>query len=66
VISTLRASNDSIDEAAEYFSLSPHMIRAARDYYADFRDEVDADEADAHRIAERERERWERQQRPLS
>jgi uncharacterized protein (DUF433 family) len=66
VISTIRDSDGSLDEAAEYFSLPLMLMEAARDYYADFRDEVDADWAEAERVAERERERWERQQRAFS
>jgi uncharacterized protein (DUF433 family) len=66
VISTIKDSDGSLDEAAEYFSLPLLLMEAARDYYADFKEEVDADWAEADRIAERERERWERQQRALS
>jgi hypothetical protein len=66
VIATLRDSGGSLEEVTENFALSPQQVRAARDYYADFREEVDGDEARAHRIEQRERERWERQQQALS
>jgi uncharacterized protein (DUF433 family) len=66
VISTIRDSDGSLEEAAEYFSLPLLLMEAARDYYADFREEVDAQWEEADRIAARERARWERQQRALS
>jgi len=40
-------------------------VRAALDYYAQFTDEVDADAAEADRVAETERTRWERVQHAL-
>ena len=66
VIATLRASDGDVDEAAGYLGLTARQVRAALDYYADFRDEVDADAAVAQRIEATERERWERQQRALA
>jgi uncharacterized protein (DUF433 family) len=66
VIATLRASDGDVDEAAGYVGLSPRQVKAALDYYADYRDEVDADAAVAQRIEATERERWERQQRALA
>jgi uncharacterized protein (DUF433 family) len=66
VIATLRASDGEVDEAAGYLGLSPRQVKAALDYYADYRDEVDADAAVAQRIEATERERWERQQRALA
>ena len=66
VISTVRASGGDVDEAAEYLTASPRLIRAALDYYADFRDEVDADLEAARRVEEDERARWDRQQRALA
>ena len=64
VLSTLRGSQ-SIAEAAEYLDLPEGYIQAAVDYYADFKDEVDAYEADELEYSERERERWERAQQVL-
>lgn len=66
VISTLRASGGDVDEAATYFGISPRLVRAALDYYAEFSTEVDADAAQAERIERDERTRWERQQRALA
>jgi uncharacterized protein (DUF433 family) len=66
VIGTLRAGGGDVDEAADYLGLSARQVKAALDYYADFRDEVDADAAAAQRIEAAERDRWERQQRALA
>jgi uncharacterized protein (DUF433 family) len=66
VIGTLRAVGGDVDEAADYLGLSARQVKAALDYYADFRDEVDADAAAAQRIEAAERDRWERQQRALA
>jgi uncharacterized protein (DUF433 family) len=66
VISTLRASDGSIDDAAEYFGVPSRLIRAALDYYADFAEEVDADADTARRTEADERARWERQQHALA
>jgi uncharacterized protein (DUF433 family) len=52
VISTLQASGGDVDDAARYLGLSPRQIEAAVDYYADFRDEVDADAAAAESAKE--------------
>jgi uncharacterized protein (DUF433 family) len=66
VIATLRASEGDVDEAAAYLGIAARQVRAALDYYADFRDEVDADAEAARRIETAERDRWERQQRALA
>lgn len=66
VIATLRASKGKLGEAAGYLGLTDRQVQAARDYYADFRDEVDADAETAERFERAERERWERQQRALA
>jgi uncharacterized protein (DUF433 family) len=65
IISTLKASDGDVEEAASYLGLAPHQVRAALDYYADFRDEVEADAATAERIERVERARWERRQHSL-
>jgi uncharacterized protein (DUF433 family) len=66
IISTLKEHDGSIDDTAGYFDVSPRLVRAALDYYADFPDEVEADLEEAQETAESERLRWERQQRALS
>lgn len=66
VMSTLRASDNDIDAAAEYLGVAPRLVRAALDYYAEFPDDVDHDAALAQRVATDERARWDRQQRALA
>jgi uncharacterized protein (DUF433 family) len=66
VIATLREHSGSVPDTAEYLGLAPRFVQAALEYYADFRDEVDADAAAAERAAEAERDRWERQQQALA
>jgi uncharacterized protein (DUF433 family) len=66
IIATLREHDGSIDDTAAYFDVSPRLVRAALDYYADFPDEVEADLDETQETAESERLRWERQQRALS
>src|SRR5712691_9754998 len=66
VIDTLRASDNSIEDAAEYLALPEAYVRAALSYYADYRDEIDAWRERMHTIAEREREAWQREQAVLA
>ena len=66
IVSTVRAGGGDIEEAAEYLGIVPRLVRAAVEYYADFRKEVDQDAATAARIERDERARWERQQRALA
>lgn len=66
MVSTVRVHDGDADETAAYLGLEPRLVRAALDYYADFRDEVDADLEAAQRAEEEERARWERQQRALA
>lgn len=65
ILGTLRASDGSVAEAAEYLGLSERQVQAAVDYYADFAAEVDAQQAREHEYERRERERFERAQRVL-
>jgi uncharacterized protein (DUF433 family) len=65
VMETLRASDNSVRDAAEYLGVTERQIRAAVDYYADFREDVEAQAAEDREIERRERERWERAQRVL-
>ncbi|MDQ6927088.1 MAG: hypothetical protein M3159_00305 [Actinomycetota bacterium] len=57
VVATLRAAGGNLDEAAEYLGLPPGPVQAARNYYADFQHEVDADAAAAERSEQFEHER---------
>ena len=65
VVATVRANDAEVDATAEYLGIDARLVRAALDYYADFTDEVDSDAAEADRLAETERERWERVQHAL-
>ncbi len=61
IVATIRANNDSIEEAADYLQVPPASVEVAARYHAEFADEIDrwieANEA----MAERE-ERLYRQQ----
>lgn len=60
VVATVRANDVSVDATADYLGIDPRLVRAALDYYAEFTEEVDADAAEADRVADTERARWER------
>jgi uncharacterized protein (DUF433 family) len=66
IVQTIRDSDNSPGDAAEYLGLGRVQIQAVTDYYADHRDEVDADAEEARVFEERERERWERSQRAFA
>ncbi len=66
VISSLHASDGDIDDTASYFEIATRLVRAAVDYYADFRNEIDEDAMAAERVARVERDRWARRQRALA
>lgn len=66
VMSTVRASDGDVAEAAGYLGVPPRLVRAAVEYYAEFADEVDEDADVAARVERDERARWERQQRALA
>jgi uncharacterized protein (DUF433 family) len=59
VVRTIRDSGNDLRDAAEYLSLTRAQVDAVAAYYAEFRNEVDADEAMAVAFSERERARWE-------
>lgn len=65
MIATVRANDLDVEATAEYLAVDPRLVRAALDYYAEFAEEVDADAAEADRVAETERSRWERMQHAL-
>lgn len=65
IVDTVRGSGNSVTEAAEYLGLPAHHIQAAIDYYADFKDEVDAFRAQEDAFERSERERYTRSQRVL-
>jgi len=65
IVETVRASGNSVHEAAEYLGLPERHVKAAIDYYADFKDEVDGYRAEEREYERRERVRSERSQRVL-
>jgi uncharacterized protein (DUF433 family) len=66
VIETLRQSENSIPETAEYFSIPEPWVRAAVRYYVDYQTEVDSWIERTHAIAEREEDSWRREQAVLA
>jgi uncharacterized protein (DUF433 family) len=66
VIATVRASDANTADAAEYLGISTQLVEAALDYYADYRDEIDADAAQATAIEADELARWQRRQQALT
>jgi uncharacterized protein (DUF433 family) len=65
VLDTVRASEGSVSNAAEYLGLSERQVQAAIDYCAEFAEEVGAQREQELRVQRRERERFERAQRVL-
>lgn len=61
VVETVR-QNGSVDVAATYLELPHEKVQAAMRYYADYTDEIDEWIWRANALAEREQERWRRQQ----
>jgi uncharacterized protein (DUF433 family) len=65
VIETMRGSDGSAEDAADYLGLYIDQVRACISYYAEFRDEIDAYAEEEHEIARREESRWRREQEIL-
>jgi uncharacterized protein (DUF433 family) len=65
VVDTVRASDGSVADAAEYLGLTPARVQACVTYYADFQDEVDAYAEEERELARREEHRWRRAQEVL-
>ncbi len=66
VVATIRQNRGSIEEAADYLELPVEQVAAAARYYGDYREEVDRQIERVRAVAERERERWRRQQEALA
>jgi len=66
VIATLRAHDGDVELTADYFALTQTQIRACIAYYAEFTTEIDTYAEDELEAAERERARWEREQKALA
>jgi len=62
VIKFLRESDErgpaALDAAADVFTLDASRIATAASYYADYRDEVDAEIAEADEASQRAEEAW--------
>ncbi len=65
VVDTVRASDGSVADAAEYLGLSHARAQACLSYYVDFQDEVDAYAVEERELARREEDRWRRGQEVL-
>lgn len=66
VMDTVRSSDNSVDDAAEYLGVSVAKVRAAVRYYAAYRDEVDDFAARAGERAERAEDAWRAEQEILA
>jgi uncharacterized protein (DUF433 family) len=66
VVAQLRDARGDIDEVADYLGVERSLVRAARDYYADFGAEIDVDAEWAASVEASEHARWERQQAALA
>jgi uncharacterized protein (DUF433 family) len=66
VIETLRNSENSVAETAEYLSLPETWVRACARYYAAYPDEVQALIEREHAVAAREEELWRGEQAVLA
>lgn len=62
IVTTIRQNENSIPAAAEYLEIPVEQVEAAAQYYADYKDEVDAWIRQSEEIANREHERFVRQQ----
>ncbi len=66
VVSTIKQNDNSVADAADYLETPVEHVEACLNYYADYKDEIDAWIERSHAIAQRERERWQRRQQALA
>ena len=66
VVETVRNSDNSTEQAADYLSIPEPWVRACVRYYADYREELDEWIERMHAIAEREEDAWRREQAALA
>jgi uncharacterized protein (DUF433 family) len=66
IVATFHAGRRKVEDAAAYLGIDARLVRAALDYYGDFRDEIEQDAEFAASVERSERERWERQQSLLA
>ncbi len=65
VVETVQQGGGDIEAAAEYLSISPGLVGAAIDYYADYRDEIDEWISSNAAMAEEAEAAWRRRQAAL-
>lgn len=65
IVETLRANDNSIEEAAGYLDLPENKVQAAVRYYGEFQDEVDTFADRCKAIADKEEAAFQQQQRVL-
>jgi uncharacterized protein (DUF433 family) len=66
VVETLRSSEGSVEQTAEYLAVPPAWVQASVRYYAAYRDEVDELAERERAAAAHEEELWRAQQAVLS
>ena len=66
VIETLRHSENSVEQTANYFSIPEAWVRACIRYYAAYPEEVDALSERERAVAAREEELWQGEQAVLA
>ena len=66
VVETIRQNEGSVEEAASYLEVPVELVEAAARYYGEYTGEVDGLIERARLVAERERERWNRQREALA
>lgn len=66
VVETVRNSDNSVQEAADYLALAPARVQAALGYYAVYRGEVDEIAARERAVAERAEATWRASQELLA
>ncbi len=65
VITTIKQNKNSVQETAEYLEIPLEHVDACLNYYADYKDEIDAWIERVRLVAERERERSQRRRQAL-
>lgn len=66
VITTVKQNNNSVQETAGYLEIPVEHVDACLNYYADYKDEIDAWIERVRLVAERERERSQRRRQALA
>lgn len=66
ILATIRQNDNSIEDTADYLEIPIEHVEAALRYYVEYKDEVDAWLERAERVAQHERELWQRRQQALA